>query len=194
MKPKFFAKPSDFRAWLEEQYNSQDELWVGYYKKGTERPGITWPESVEVALCFGWIDGLRKSMDGQSYMIRFTPRRKDSHWSAINLKRTAELKKLGLMTKAGLKAFRKRKRSNSKRASYDQKVVNLDEEYSRQLKSNQKAWAFFSKLPPSIRKNSNWWVMSAKKEETRARRFDTLIKCSEEGRRIPPLKWNEPKK
>jgi len=189
MKPLFFAKPSDFRKWLRRNYASEVELWVGYYKKGTGKPSITWPESVDEALCFGWIDGIRKSIDGASYKIRFTPRKPTSHWSAINIKRVGVLTRLGLMQPAGVAAFKKRTKEKSRRASYEQQSIAFDPSYERELRSHKKAWTFFQSLPPSTRNPSLWWVMSAKKEETRRRRLKTLITYSEGKKVIPPLQW-----
>ena len=190
-KPLFFPKQSDFRDWLEKNHREASELWVAYYKKVTKKPSITWPQSVEEALCFGWIDGLRKSIDDESYIIRFTPRRPNSHWSTINIKRVEELKKLHLMKPTGLEVFKKRKEEKSSRASYEQKSVKLDPSYQSKLKANQKAWQFFQALPPSVQKPCIWWIISAKKEETQLRRLNMLIDSSEKGEKIPPLKWTK---
>lgn len=188
----FFPTPSDFRKWLEENHKQETELWVGYYKKATEKPSITWPESVDQALCFGWIDGIRKRIDEEAYQVRFTPRKAQSHWSHVNIKRIQELKKEGLVMPAGLLAYKKRKPENTGRASFEQKTVKLSKEFERELKTNKKAWDFFNKeLAPSYRKQSVWWVMSAKKEETRESRLNTLIECSASGDKIPPLKWSK---
>ncbi len=189
MKPHFFPKPSDFRKWLRKNHTSERKLWVGYYKKGTGRPSITWPESVDEALCFGWIDGIRKSIDEESYKIRFTPRKPTSHWSAINIKRVGVLTKLGMMRPAGQAAFNKRTKEKSRRASYEQRSVALDPAYQKEFRSRKKAYAFFQSLPSSTRKPSIWWVMSAKKEETRRKRLNILIKSSDDGKVIPPLRW-----
>jgi uncharacterized protein YdeI (YjbR/CyaY-like superfamily) len=185
MEAKFFSRPSEFRKWLKQNHDKADELWVGYYKKATGIPSITWPESVDEALCFGWIDGLRRSIDEGTYRIRFTPRRATSRWSDVNVKRVKELKKRGKMAPAGLEAFERRKSSKpypESRASAD-----LDKEYAAKLRSNKKAWAFFDALAPSVRRLSIVWVMSAKKEETRLRRLGILIESSEKGEKIPPL-------
>ena len=167
--------------------------WVGFYKKSTGVPSITWPESVDAALCYGWIDGLRIRIDEERYAIRFTPRKPGSHWSDVNIKRGKELMEAGLMHPEGLAAYQNRKEKRSRRASYEQKKVVLDTAYERQLKANPKAWDFFQSLPPSVQKTTIWWVMSAKKEETRVKRLEVLIQCSAEGKRIPPLKWSERK-
>jgi uncharacterized protein YdeI (YjbR/CyaY-like superfamily) len=183
----FFPTQSHLRKWFKKNHNKADELWVGYYKKGTGKPSITWQESVDEALCFGWIDGIRKSIDEESYKIRFTPRRKDSIWSEVNAKRMMELIKLGLAKPAGLEVFKKRDEKKTNRYSFEQKNVKFPEEFEKKIKANKKAWHYFQKLSPSARRLSMWWVIDAKKEETKLRRLDTLIQCSEEGRKIPPL-------
>jgi uncharacterized protein YdeI (YjbR/CyaY-like superfamily) len=185
MKIQFFKSPGDFRKWLEKHHAATGELWVGYYKKTSGRPSITWPESVDEALCFGWIDGLRKSVDEFSYTIRFTPRRTGSIWSAVNIKRARELSEKGLMKPAGLKAFQARKENKSGIYSYEQRSDKLDEPYEKRLRQNKAAWAFFQAQPPSYRKAAGWWVVSAKKEETRLKRLESLIEYSAQGRLIP---------
>ncbi|SNT04856.1 Uncharacterized conserved protein YdeI, YjbR/CyaY-like superfamily, DUF1801 family [Ekhidna lutea] len=188
----FFPTPQDFRKWLEENHKSETELWVGYYKKATGKPSITWPESVDQALCYGWIDGIRKRIDDEAYQVRFTPRKPNSHWSNVNIKRIEELTKEKQVTKAGLEAYKKRKLENSGRASFEQKEVKLSKDFETRMKANKKAWTFFtSKLAPSYRKQSIWWVMSAKREETREKRLITLIECSGREEKIPPLKWSK---
>ncbi|WP_420316331.1 YdeI/OmpD-associated family protein [Ekhidna sp.] len=188
----FFPTPHDFRKWLEENHQNESELWVGYYKKATGKQSITWPESVDQALCYGWIDGIRKTIDEEAYQIRFTPRRNDSHWSHVNIKRIGELKKANLVTTAGLEAYKKRNPENSGRASFEQKEVKLSKDFEARIKSNKKAWTFFnSKLAPSYRKQSIWWVMSAKRKETQEKRLAILIECSEKSDKIPPLKWSK---
>jgi uncharacterized protein YdeI (YjbR/CyaY-like superfamily) len=188
MKPTFFSSPAAWRAWLQEHHAKSQELWVGFYKKSSGKPSITWPESVDGALCFGWIDGLRKSVDQISYTIRFTPRKPTSTWSAVNIKRVGELTKLGLMQPAGLKAFQKRKGARSEIYSYEQrKGVKLSEAYKKQFRANESAWKFFQAQPPWYRRTASWWVISAKKEETRRKRLSRLIEDSEHARSIPPL-------
>lgn len=188
----FFPTPDEFRKWLEENHDEETELWVGYYKKATKKPSITWPESVDQALCFGWIDGLRKKIDEEAYRIRFTPRKSDSHWSMVNLKRIKELKKDGLVNPSGLKVYNQRTKEKTAKASYEQKNAALPSDYLAQLKKNRRAWKFFSdSLSPSIQKQCIWWVISAKKEDTQLRRLATLIECSEKGEKIPPLKWSK---
>lgn len=188
MKPIFFPTQADFRKWLEKNYESAGELWVGYYKKDTGIPSIDWPQSVDEALCFGWIDGIRKSVDEKSYMIRFTPRRHKSNWSAINIKRVGELKKLGLMKPPGLAAFEKREEHRSEIYSFERKAVTLDKKYESEFKKNKKAWTFFSSAPPSYQKPAMWWVMSAKQEETRLKRLTQLIQDSAAGLKIKQLR------
>jgi len=184
MEPAFFKTQSDFRRWFEKHHDSSKELLVGFYKKGSGRPSITWPESVDEALCFGWIDGIRRSIDDVSYTIRFTPRRKSSIWSAVNIKRAGELIDQGLMKTAGLKAFQARKENKSGIYSYEQRTERLPDPYARQFKKNKTAWAFFQAQPPGYRKIAGWWIVSAKKEETRLKRLDKLIEESAENRRI----------
>lgn len=187
MKPTFFETPQNFRDWLERYHNQRTELWVGYYKKATGRASITWPESVDQALCFGWIDGIRKSLGDESYVIRFTPRRQKSIWSEVNLKRINELIELGLVHEFGLAAYERRTDKTSARYAYEQGDVALSKEYEEQIKANPKAWDYFEALPQSYKKPSIWWVMSAKQKETQLRRLGILIECCEKGERIPGL-------
>jgi uncharacterized protein YdeI (YjbR/CyaY-like superfamily) len=187
LTPLFFPTQSHLRKWFEKNHKKADELWVVYYKKSSGKPSITWQESVDEALCFGWIDGLRKSIDDESYKIRFTPRRKSSNWSAVNIKRMNELIKLGLVMPAGLEVFNNRDVKKTNLYSFERENVKLSKEFEKKIKANKKAWDYFQSLAPTYKKPSIWWVMSAKKEETKLKRLDTLIKCSEEGRKIPPL-------
>ena len=184
MKVKFFKTPSDFRKWLAAHHATETELWVGFYKKDSGKASITWPQSVDEALCFGWIDGIRKNIDEVSYKIRFTPRKQRSTWSAVNIKRVPELTEQGLMEAAGLKAFAARQENRSGIYSYEQRTPELPAQYARKLKKNAAAWKFFQAQPPSYRKAVNWWVVSAKQEETRLKRLDKLIDDSAKGRRI----------
>ena len=183
----FFASPSDLRKWFKTQHATAQELWVGYYKKNSGKPSITWPESVDEALCFGWIDGIRKSIDDVSYTIRFTPRKPGSTWSAVNIKRVQELAGQGLVQPAGLTAFQARKENKSGIYSYEQRSAKLPIPYEKILKKNKAAWEFFRAQPPSYRKAASWWVASAKQEETRLRRLDKLIEDSAHGRTISQL-------
>jgi uncharacterized protein YdeI (YjbR/CyaY-like superfamily) len=185
MEIKFFKTPAAFRAWLERHHATAQELWVGYYKKGSSKPSITWPESVDEALCFGWIDGLRKSVDADSYTIRFTPRRPRSVWSAVNIKRVEELTRQGRMRPAGQRAFAARTENRSGICAYEQRAPELPEPYQQQLQQRAEAWRFFQAQPASYRKAVSWWVASAKKEETRRKRLAQLIEDSARGRTIP---------
>ena len=185
MKPKFFKTPSDFRKWLAANHTSATELLVGFYKKDSGKPSITWPQSVDEALCFGWIDGIRRSIDDVSYSIRFTPRRPRSIWSAVNTKRAGELIEQGLMQPAGLKAFEARKEYRSGIYAYEQRSAELPDEYEQKLKRNSKAWKFFHAQPPGYRKLMQWRIVSAKKEETRLARLQTLIDYCAREERMP---------
>ena len=193
MKPTFFATPDDFRRWFEKHHDTATELLVGFYKKGSGKPSITWPESVDEALCFGWIDGIRRSIDAESYSIRFTPRRARSIWSNVNTKRVAELTKQGRMHATGLKAFEARdpKRSGIYLFEQRQKEMTLDPALEAKFKKNNQAWAFFEAQPPGYRRLASLYVMSAKKEETRLKRLATLMKESAAGQRIGLLKKKE---
>lgn len=189
MEPIFFATAAEFRAWLEAHHDSETELWVGYHKRSSGMPSMTWQESVDQALCFGWIDGIRQSVDENRYMNRFTPRKPSSTWSAVNIRNVERLKAAGLMHPAGLKAYEARKQENSEIYSYEQdrKAAALDEAGERQFRANEAAWAWFEKQPPSYRKTAIWWVISAKRDETRQKRLDTLIEDSANERTIAPL-------
>ena len=184
MKPKFFRTPRDFETWLEKNHATATELWVGFYKKDSGKPSITWPESVDQALCFGWIDGIRKRVNEISYQIRFTSRRRGSIWSAINIKRAGELVGQKRMRPSGLKAFAARIENKSGIYSYEQRGTEISEPYARVLKKNTAAWSFFEKQPPSYRKMIGWWIVSAKKEETRMARLAKLISESAKGKRL----------
>jgi uncharacterized protein YdeI (YjbR/CyaY-like superfamily) len=171
----FFRTPAEFRKWLATNHGSATELWVGFYKRDSGKPSITWPESVDEALCVGWIDGIRKNLDEVSYTIRFTRRKNGSIWSAVNIKRAGELVELRRMKAAGVEAFQKRREDRSRRYSYEQQGAKLAGEYEERLKANAVAWEFFTAQPPGYQKVVGWWVMSAKKEETRLRRLEQLI-------------------
>jgi uncharacterized protein YdeI (YjbR/CyaY-like superfamily) len=188
MKPKFFTNPLKFRKWLEDNHNKKKELIVGFYKKLSGKPGITWPESVEQALCFGWIDGIRKSIDAESYLIRFTPRNPKSNWSAVNIKKVEELKKLGLMKPAGLAAYSRIDKNNSYIYSFEQRILRFDPRYEETFKKNKKAWNNFQLQAPYYRKTVTHWVMSAKQEKTRLKRLNTLIKDSKAGLKIKEMR------
>ena len=186
--PTFFATPAEWRAWLEQHHATTPELLVGFHKKGSGKPSITWPESVDEALCFGWIDGVRKSIDDTSYTIRFTPRKRGSTWSAVNIKRVAELTEMGRMQPAGLRAFGERTEEKSAIYAYEQKdAAKLDEASEQRFRANTKAWEFFQSQPAWYRRGAIWWVISSKREETRLKRLATLIEDSEHGRTIASL-------
>jgi len=190
----FFKTPAKFRAWLEQHHSTQEELLVGFYKRSSGKPTITWPESVDAALCYGWIDGVRRSIDEISYQIRFTPRKPTSTWSAINIKRAAELSKLGLMHAAGLKAFEARQSDKSAIYSYEQrKNPKLPALYEKQFRANQKAWAFFQQQPPWYQRTAAHFVISAKQESTREKRLERLIQDSAAGQPIKELRRPEKK-
>jgi uncharacterized protein YdeI (YjbR/CyaY-like superfamily) len=187
MKPTFFESPSKLRAWLEKHHARRTELWVGFHKKGSGKPSITWPESVDALLCFGWIDGVRKSLNETSYTIRVTPRKTKSKWSAINARRIQELKKLGLVHTRGLKAFEARAAENT--YSYEQRnVAKLGGRFEKLFRANKTAWDFFRSQAPSYQRTATWWVISAKKEETKVKRLERLIEDSALGQSIAPLR------
>jgi len=188
MPTDFFATPSELRTWLAQHHDKTKELWVGFYKKGSGKPTITWPEAVDAALCFGWIDGVRKTIDEISYTIRLTPRKPRSTWSAVNIRKVQELIKLGLMHPAGLEAFQTRAKERSGIYSYEQRRnLKLDRRYENKLRASKKAYEFFQTQAPWYQRTSIFWVMSAKKEETRLKRLATLMACSQDGRSIKPL-------
>ena len=186
--PIYFASPSDFRDWLDEHHATSTELLVGFHKKATGRPTMTWPESVDEALCYGWIDGVRRGVDGDRYTIRFTPRKPTSIWSAINIKRVGELTAEGRMRPAGTAAFERRREDKSRVYSFEQETVELPEDFVERFRKNEIAWTNIQKMPPSYRKPATWWVISAKQDETRQRRLSTLIDDSANGLKIKPLR------
>lgn len=188
MKPLFFADSGALRAWLRENHGSARELWVGLHKKGTGRPSITYPELVDQLLCFGWIDGVRRSVDEESYAQRVTPRKRGSTWSAVNLRRVRELIELGWMESAGLAAWEARDEEKTRRHSSERERASLGEAYEAVFRANGKAWAYFQAQPPSYRRLATGWVVSAKREDTRRRRLETLIRDSENEQRIAPLR------
>jgi uncharacterized protein YdeI (YjbR/CyaY-like superfamily) len=181
----FFQTSAAFREWLEQHHGRADEVWVGYYKKGSGKRTITWSESVDEALCYGWIDGVRQSIDNISYWIRFTPRKPGSVWSSVNMKRAQALIEQGRMQPDGLKAYHARKENKSGIYSYEQRRVDLEEPYNGLLKKNKAAWAFFQIQPASYRKAVSWWIISAKKEETRLKRLGKFIVNSVQGQQLP---------
>ena len=185
MKPKFFRTPAAFRAWLQRHHGTAAELLVGFYKRGAGTPSITWPEAVDEALCYGWIDGIRRRLDERRYTIRFTPRRPGSIWSAVNIRRALALAAEGRMAAAGHKAFEARRPNRSGRYSYEQRPRRLVAPYAGMLSRNAAARKFFLAQIPSYRRAATWWVLSAKKEETRLKRARTLIELSARDKQIP---------
>src|SRR6185503_3412671 len=186
-KPTFFATPAAFRRWLEKHHESASELLVGFHKKGSGKPSITWPESAVEALCYGWIDGIRRRIDDDSYSIRFTPRRPDSIWSKVNFNRMGELTAAGRVHPAGLAAFAKRSADKTGVYSYEHQrrpEVPLAPAYEKQLRKNKAAWQYFEEETPWYRRIATRWIMEAKKEETREKRLRELIELSAAGRRI----------
>lgn len=188
IQPLFFKTQVELRKWFQKNYNKLTEAYIGYYKKGTGKASITWPQSVDEALCVGWIDGVRKSLGEESYMIRFTPRKKTSIWSAVNIKRINELMEQGLVNEAGKAIYEYRKDHKSKVYSFEQDNVEFDKKQLATFKKNKKAWAFFNTQPPSYRRPATWLVISAKQEATRERRLAQLIADSEAGLRIKELR------
>jgi uncharacterized protein YdeI (YjbR/CyaY-like superfamily) len=184
---RFFATPHDFRAWLEAHHGTASELLVGFHKRSSGVPSITWPESVDQAFCFGWIDGVRRGVEDSTYTIRFTPRKSASTWSAKNIAHVSELTEIGLMRPAGLAAFERRTEARSGVYSFEQGTVELGRAYEEPFRANRAAWTFFHEQPPSYRTPATWRVINAKKEETRLRRLETLIHDSANGRRVKHL-------
>jgi uncharacterized protein YdeI (YjbR/CyaY-like superfamily) len=184
----FFSTPAEFRAWLEKHHETESEVWVGYYKKASGKPSMTWSEAVDEALCFGWIDGKLQRIDDERHRQRFTPRRPQSNWSAINIAKVADLRDEGRMTPAGETAFAARREDRSAVYSYERRhEAAFDAEQEATFRGNEAAWAWFGDQSASYRRTATFWVVSAKRPETRARRLATLIECSAEGRRVPPL-------
>src|SRR6187399_1566397 len=179
--PTFFAKQSDFRKWLLKNHKKETALLVGFYKVDSGKSSMTWSQSVDEALCFGWIDGVRKSIDKDSYQIRFTPRKSTSNWSAVNIRKIEELTKQGLMQPAGLASFENRLESKSRIYSYEKEEVELTPNFKKHFKADKKAWDYFQSLAPSYRKVSTHWVMNAKQETTRIKRLNQLISESAAG-------------
>lgn len=179
MNPIFFENQNKFRAWLQKNYNKKTELHVGFYKVSSSKPSMTWSQSVDQALCFGWIDGVKHSIDAESYQIRFTPRKKSSIWSAVNIKKVESLTAQGLMHEAGLESFRHRKDENSKVYAFEKEEIKFSPDFEKRFRANKIAWNYFQSLASSYRKPSSNWVMSAKQESTRLKRLEELITDSE---------------
>jgi uncharacterized protein YdeI (YjbR/CyaY-like superfamily) len=181
MEPIFFLKQSDFRKWFIKNHKKETELIVGFYKRDSGKPSMTWPQSVDEALCFGWIDGVRKSIDKNSYQIRFTPRKPSSIWSGVNIKKVAELTEKGLMQPSGITIFEKRAENKSIIYAFENEEVKFSAAFEKQFKANKKAWEYFQSLAASYRKPSSNWVMNAKQETTQLKRLHALIADSEAG-------------
>ena len=184
MTPTFFRTPADLRKWFRKNHATATELWIGFYKVGRGKASVTWPESVDEALCCGWIDGIRKTIDEDSYKIRFTPRRPRSVWSAVNIKRVKALSDEKRMLPAGLEAFAARRENKSGIYSYEQRPLDRAEPYLSEMKRHKAAWTFFAAQPPSYRKVMTWFILSAKREETRLQRLEKLIGVSATGKRM----------
>jgi uncharacterized protein YdeI (YjbR/CyaY-like superfamily) len=186
MTPIFFATPAEFRAWLDAHAAEAVEVWVGFFKKGASQTGITWPGAVDQALCFGWIDGVRKGIDEERYMIRFTPRRPRSIWSAVNIRRVAELMDAGQMRPDGIAAFERRAEHRSRVYSHEQgDSVELGAAFEAMFRADATAWAFFQAQAASYRRTAAWWVVSAKQDATRRQRLETLIAASARRQILP---------
>lgn len=183
-KPLFFANQEAFREWLEQNHAQESELLVGFYKVGTGKPSMTWSESVDQALCFGWIDAVRKSIDAESYSIRFTPRRANSIWSAVNIRKVEELTQKGLMQEAGLKAFSLRKPEKSVIYAYENEPQSLSESFETVFKKHESAWNFFIAQAPSYRNSIIHWIMSAKQTQTQITRLEKIIQISAKFERL----------
>ncbi|TYP70577.1 YdeI/OmpD-associated family protein [Paenibacillus methanolicus] len=189
-EPIFFESPAAFKQWLESYHDRQRVQWVGYYKRGTGKPTMTWPESVDEALCIGWIDGLRKSIDAERYMIRFTPRKQGSIWSSVNIKRVAELTEEGRMRPEGLRAYGLRKEAKSSIYAHEQEIpASLTEEEEREFRASDEAWTQFENMAASYRKIALWWVAGAKREATRSKRLAELIEACGRGEKLAQLQW-----
>jgi uncharacterized protein YdeI (YjbR/CyaY-like superfamily) len=192
MTPRFFKTPADFRAWLATHHGSAKELLVGFYKKGTGKPSITWPESVDEALCVGWIDGIRRRIDEESYSIRFTPRQRRSIWSNVNTKRVAVLTRERRMLPAGLAAFAKRDPKRSGVYSFERETAAFAPDVERAFRANARAWAYWTSTGRYYQRVVTHWATSAKKEETCERRFAVLVSSCEKGEKIPGYLQSSP--
>jgi uncharacterized protein YdeI (YjbR/CyaY-like superfamily) len=190
----FFPTQKHLRKWFEKNHKKEKELFIGYYKVSSGKPSVTWSESVDEALCFGWIDGIRKSIDEESYCIRLTPRKPNSNWSTINIKKVGELKKLGLMKPEGLYAFGLRKVNKSKIYSYENPSVEFEKSFEKKFKANKQAWKHFKSTAPSYQKITTRWVMSAKQEVTRIKRLEELIHDCALSKKIKAMSYGKKQK
>jgi len=187
----FFPTQKEMHKWFEKNHKKEKELFAGYYKVSTGKPSITWSQSVDEALCFGWIDGVRRSVNDDSYCIRFTPRKPKSNWSAINIKKVEELTRFGLMKPEGLTAFSFRKEEKSKIYAYENPAVGFEKSYEKKFKANKQAWNYFQSKSPSYQKTTTRWVMSAKQEETRLKRLNELIKDCALSKKIKAMNYGK---
>ena len=192
MTPTFFTSRQKFRAWLAKHHSSEAELWIGFYRKASGRGGITYDEALEESLCFGWIDGVRKRLDDEAYVQRFTPRRAGSYWSAVNVKRANELIARKRMTAAGRRAFERRDTAATAKYSFERAAPSFTAAHLKVFRSHRAAWEFFQSQPPGYRRLMTFWVVSAKKDETRTKRLTALMETSAAARRIPLLGSNKP--
>ncbi len=187
MEPLAFTTPADLKAWFDQNHCMAKELYIRCYKTHAKQKGVTYFQALDEALCFGWIDGVRRRFDDESFVVRFSPRRLKSIWSAVNIKRVGKLETEGRMRPAGLKVVHERVEENSRRYSYEATSPEFDSSYEKEFRANRRAWVFFRAQPPWYQRTSKFWVMSAKQEKTRAKRFHLLIACCEQGTTIPPL-------
>jgi uncharacterized protein YdeI (YjbR/CyaY-like superfamily) len=195
MRPTYFRTPAEFRAWLKQHHATETELWVGFHKNGSGTPSITWSEAVDEALCYGWVDSVRRSVDDTRFANRFTPRKPTSNWSEVNIRRVEELTRRRRMRASGRKAFEARQPREPGTYSYEQRHdVKLSPALDRRFRAEKKAWTWFHDQPPGYRSFALYWVMSAKKQETHERRLTQLIDDSASGLKVPPLRRPEPKR
>lgn len=191
MKPRFFRTPAALRRWLEKNHARSSELWIGMYKKSSGKGGVTYKEALDEALCFGWIDGVRKRLDDEAFVQRFTPRTAKSYWSAVNIRRANELSVAGQMHAAGAAAFERRDKAAAERYSFERRTAAFDAAAEKEFRANAKAWSWFQSQAPWYRRVTAHWVSSAKRPDTRQRRLEMLIRDSEAGRRINLLRPRE---
>ena len=187
----YFKTQKEMRKWFEKNHKKENELFAGFYKISSGKPSVTWSQSVDEALCFGWIDGIRRSVDEESYCIRFTPRNPKSNWSAVNIKKVEELIKLERMKPGGLAAFSFRKEEKSKIYAYENPAVIFDKTYEKKFKANKSAWKYFKSTAPTYQKITTRWVMSAKQEETRLKRLEELMRDCASGKKIKALSYGK---
>lgn len=191
IKPVFFKNCDELRNWLSENHDKTLELWLGYYKKKSKKFNYSWSDTVDELLCYGWIDGLRKSIDEERYMIRITPRKPSSIWSRVNIEKIEKLIAENRMQPSGMAAWHRKKDSKSQIYAFEQNTIVLDKLFENAFKKNKRAYQFFNELAPSTKRQCIWWVMSAKKEETKLRRLDKLIYHSDKEEKIPQLTWTK---